>query len=261
MDNLEVTLNALGATLRDLEQHHQQLNDSKGRPRTHSHTLSLVGQAQTQLRAVERALRADQRPPDLYGLVRHFNAQVVGPEVDRTAHGLNTPPREELELALRLVLEEVQELVRACGYGLGLTHPGFDLTLGHRHDDTVDHVGAADGAADILYVLFGLLLRLGISRRQFVAVWYEVTRANLAKAGGPTREDGKRLKPPGWRPPNVAEALRTGEMLDSAVEAGAIMRGEIEPSRRFLLVPDGGGIPCCPACGQECEEPKPPHAG
>lgn len=34
--------------------------------------------------------------------------------------------------------------------------------------------------------------------------WDEVQRANMDKVGGAVREDGKRLKPPGWRPPNHA---------------------------------------------------------
>ena len=29
----------------------------------------------------------------------------------------------------------------------------------------------------------------------------------MAKAGGPLREDGKRLKPPGWTPPDIAGVL------------------------------------------------------
>jgi predicted HAD superfamily Cof-like phosphohydrolase len=33
--------------------------------------------------------------------------------------------------------------------------------------------------------------------------WNEVHRSNLSKTGGAIRADGKRLKPPGWTPPNL----------------------------------------------------------
>lgn len=33
----------------------------------------------------------------------------------------------------------------------------------------------------------------------------EVHRTNMLKADGPIREDGKRLKPPGWKPPRIAD--------------------------------------------------------
>lgn len=35
----------------------------------------------------------------------------------------------------------------------------------------------------------------------------EVHKTNMAKLGGPKREDGKQLKPPGWQPPRIAEIL------------------------------------------------------
>ena len=38
-------------------------------------------------------------------------------------------------------------------------------------------------------------------------IFAEVHRANLAKAGGPVRIDGKILKPEGWKPPRVRELL------------------------------------------------------
>jgi predicted HAD superfamily Cof-like phosphohydrolase len=33
----------------------------------------------------------------------------------------------------------------------------------------------------------------------------EVHRTNMLKLTGPVREDGKRLKPPGWKPPRIAD--------------------------------------------------------
>lgn len=39
-------------------------------------------------------------------------------------------------------------------------------------------------------------------------VWSEVHAANMRKTTGPVREDGKRLKPEGWQPPDIAGVLR-----------------------------------------------------
>ncbi|UBV42887.1 hypothetical protein LAJ19_01250 [Deinococcus taeanensis] len=58
--------------------------------------------------------------------------------------------------------------------------------------------------ADLLYVTYGALDRLGIDAD---AVFAEVHRANLSKASGPRRADGKILKPVGWQPANVRAVL------------------------------------------------------
>ncbi|PTA66575.1 hypothetical protein [Deinococcus arcticus] len=58
--------------------------------------------------------------------------------------------------------------------------------------------------ADLLYVTYGALDRLGIDAD---AVFAEVHRANMAKLSGPRRADGKLLKPPGWQPANVRGVL------------------------------------------------------
>jgi len=46
---------------------------------------------------------------------------------------------------------------------------------------------------------------LGIDLMPF---YEEVHRTNMAKLGGPKREDGKQLKPPGWEPPRIGEILK-----------------------------------------------------
>ena len=57
---------------------------------------------------------------------------------------------------------------------------------------------------DLLYVTYGAILACGIDPDP---VFAEVHRANLSKAGGPTREDGKVLKPPGWQPADVRSVI------------------------------------------------------
>jgi predicted HAD superfamily Cof-like phosphohydrolase len=42
----------------------------------------------------------------------------------------------------------------------------------------------------------------------------------MAKAGGPTRADGKKLKPEGWEPPRIKEMLK--EVLDGFEADGAV---------------------------------------
>ena len=67
-----------------------------------------------------------------------------------------------------------------------------------------DLVGAIDGLCDLLCVTYGAAVEFGVDLAPF---WSEVHRTNMAKVGGPMREDGKRLKPDGWQPPRIAELL------------------------------------------------------
>lgn len=68
---------------------------------------------------------------------------------------------------------------------------------------------AIDAVVDSIVVLLNTTNAMGIDLEPF---WDEVQRANLAKAGGPTREDGKKLKPEGWKPPDMVGRLE--EALD-----------------------------------------------
>lgn len=68
-----------------------------------------------------------------------------------------------------------------------------------------DVTAVADALADISYVVVGAAVEWGIPLAE---VFDEVHRSNMAKVGGPVRADGKRLKPPGWTPPDVAGVIR-----------------------------------------------------
>jgi len=57
---------------------------------------------------------------------------------------------------------------------------------------------------DLLYVTYGALVAFGVEPD---GVFAEVHRANMQKATGPRREDGKQLKPEGWRPADVSGVL------------------------------------------------------
>ena len=57
-----------------------------------------------------------------------------------------------------------------------------------------------DALCDLLYVTYGSGVALGIDLEPFFA---EVHRANMTKAGGYRRADGKWMKPAGWLPPDI----------------------------------------------------------
>lgn len=94
------------------------------------------------------------------------------------------PPLEVYKLRRVLIDEEVGEVLDAM-----------------FQDDLV---GVADGIADSIVVLLGTAISYGIDIRP---IWNEVHRANMVKAGGPRRADGKVLKPEGWKPPDIKSVL------------------------------------------------------
>ena len=123
------------------------------------------------------------RRRSLQGDVREFNKAIGVPM--RTTPGWCSS--EELDLAWRLMIEEYGELVEASD------------------DGDRDLPATADAIVDLLYVTIGLACRLGID---LAPLWCAVHQKNLEKVNGPVREDGKRLKPAGWTPPDIAGLLR-----------------------------------------------------
>lgn len=107
------------------------------------------------------------------------------------------PDRDLLTLRRTLIQEEAAEVdaeFRALAARMDAGEPlvAADLTaLAHE-------------LADLLYVTYGAFDRLGVDAD---AVFAEVHRANLTKASGPRRADGKILKPDGWQPADVRSVL------------------------------------------------------
>jgi predicted HAD superfamily Cof-like phosphohydrolase len=97
-----------------------------------------------------------------------------------------TPGFRDVELRVNLIREEV----------LAETIPAIERG---------DMVEAIDGIVDSIYVLVGAAVTFGVDLRPIFAA---VHAANMAKKGGPVREDGKRLKPEGWKAADVAALLR-----------------------------------------------------
>jgi predicted HAD superfamily Cof-like phosphohydrolase len=120
--------------------------------------------------------------------VRDFHEKFGQPVLEKPT----LPTSDRLLLRERLITEEYNELIKALG--LDLSEPGsFDMPE------------TADAIADLIYVLIGTAHELGIPLGH---VWNAVQASNMAKEGGPTRGDGKILKPAGWMAPDIAGILR-----------------------------------------------------
>ena len=113
------------------------------------------------------------------GEVRAFHEIMAGPEAAPSA-----PARLEEyngELRCALIEEEAAE---------------FRTSWEAR-----DRTAMIDALCDLLYVTLGAAVQMGVELDPFFS---EVHAANMKKAGGQVREDGKQLKPEGWMPPDIA---------------------------------------------------------
>lgn len=102
------------------------------------------------------------------------------------------PDNQVLQLRINLIEEEVAELLNVL------------YTMRNRYNK-MDHatklqalVALADAVADSNYVINGTAAACGLDGE---AVFNIVHAANLSKLTGSVRDDGKRMKPPGWIPP------------------------------------------------------------
>jgi predicted HAD superfamily Cof-like phosphohydrolase len=96
----------------------------------------------------------------------------------------------QYNLYRNLIAEEVEELNTAV-----------------KENDRVEQL---DALIDILVVTVGALHSMGVDPE---GAWNEVMRTNFAKVDSITgkvrkREDGKVLKPEGWRPPELAPYIK-----------------------------------------------------
>jgi predicted HAD superfamily Cof-like phosphohydrolase len=101
------------------------------------------------------------------------------------------PPDEVVDFCLGLIDEERRELEDA----FGVCVPGGSVAE------------VADAICDLLYVMTGLGLAMGLPLPELMD---EVQRANMAKFGPGSHKDpatGKQLKPPGWTPPDIEGVL------------------------------------------------------
>ncbi len=136
-------------------------------------------------------------PVDHLAQVREFHAAFGAPV--RVYPALPTPERSWLRY--ELIREELSEFAEAI------------------NDENI--VAAADALGDLLYVTYGAALELGIDIH---AVFDEIHRSNMSKLGRDGqpiyRHDGKVLKGPNYRAPNIEAVL---------AEQRELLRHTIEP--------------------------------
>jgi predicted HAD superfamily Cof-like phosphohydrolase len=132
-------------------------------------------------------------------------------------------PNEEVRLLrAKLIMEEALETIHALGFVVELDwlqdSPGGQRT--HvwqevRNQDVgfvasgngPDLIEIADGCADLSVVTIGTLSACGISDLPLLAIVADNNMAKFGK-GHSIREDGKLVKPPGHKPPDIAGVLK-----------------------------------------------------
>jgi predicted HAD superfamily Cof-like phosphohydrolase len=116
------------------------------------------------------------------------------------------PSDDRVRLRLSLIAEEFFEVMEAA---LGEVHVCYAKVLvmaAIKHvTPQVNMAEFTDGLCDLDYVVEGTRLEFGIDGGP---VLEEVHAANMRKTDGPIREDGKRLKPPGWVGPDIEGVLK-----------------------------------------------------
>jgi predicted HAD superfamily Cof-like phosphohydrolase len=153
---------------------------------------------------VERSRAAEAN--DREAMVRKFHviAKQAAPLVP------TIPEADVVRFRLRLIAEEFIELLHAA-LGQWKSEP---WRLDKVSDEirfvleacpvVVDLPEFVDATIDLDYVVEGTRIAFGVRSGP---VWAEVQRANMDKLGGPMREDGKLLKPEGWRAPDIRGLL------------------------------------------------------
>jgi len=111
-------------------------------------------------------------------------------EPDPTQPTLPSP--STLALRRSLISEETAEVLRALDDLRTASDEGRLADLAHE-------------LADLLYVTYGAFVEIGVDAD---AVFSEVHRANMRKLPGPSRADGKQLRPGNWEPADIAAVLQ-----------------------------------------------------
>lgn len=133
--------------------------------------------------------------------------------------------QREREFRMNLIREELEEL---------------ELAL-----EANDVEKAADGIADLIYVLTGAAVTWGID---IASVFEEVHRSNMTKKPGNKRSDGKVLKDKDFSPPDIAGVLNeVAENYDDGPD-GWWKKPTVGPAKSVVIC-------------KRCERPKSKSAG
>lgn len=112
------------------------------------------------------------------------------------------PNEQVIQLRINLIEEEaLNELLKVL-YVLRnrtVVTPGAPPLTEEQKVMAMTELG--DAIADSIYVIVGTAIAFGLPSEDIFDI---VHAANMAKATGPVRPDGKRMKPPGWQPPEPA---------------------------------------------------------
>ena len=109
------------------------------------------------------------------------------------------PTEKTLDLHHTLIREEYAEVTEAVEL-LRATEDGDAQTAALAH--------LMHECADLLFVTYGMMVACGVDADE---VYGEISRANMHKASGPRRADGKVLKPDDFVPADVLTIIR-GQM-------------------------------------------------
>jgi len=138
--------------------------------------------------------------------VRDFNHAVSG-QPARGTPGI--PDDKWVDLSIKLVVEEFFELISAC-FGTNernhIASMQLDFQLMMNQCKLIDLPALADACADLDYVVESLRQKFGINGEPIADL---VHAANMTKLNGPVDPvTGKKLKPPGFQPPDIDAELR-----------------------------------------------------
>jgi predicted HAD superfamily Cof-like phosphohydrolase len=150
-------------------------------------------------RKLVRVIRLTPRTTNLRANVMAFHREVVQGELPEYP---GVPAAAIARRRLRLIKEEFFEVLKSTFHkdddnallALGDAAAVVERVLSHASLH-VDLAAFAHELADLMYVAEGGFIGFGIDSRPVHAA---VHAANMAKKGGPMREDGKRMKPAGW---------------------------------------------------------------
>lgn len=164
---------------------------------SYEHDLGLAADAVAEIRAHRKASLRQQ--------VAEFHRMIGAPILETP----QVPADDRVRLRLRLIAEEFFEALAACNIspdvdGYGPVESAVMEAI-DRVELTVDLPELADALGDLDYVIEGSRLELGVDGAPIAAA---IHATNMAKADGPVDATGKKRKPAGWQPPDIAGLLR-----------------------------------------------------
>lgn len=116
------------------------------------------------------------------------------------------PTIQYAQLRANLILEETVETLTAMGFQISMAEDGTVYADPTREYDELNLDDIAKELCDLLYVVFGSAVTFGIDLEPLFTA---VHANNMTKVGGEIRPDGKRLKPPGYKPVSLHRLIET----------------------------------------------------